>query len=195
MAISMEQVKKLREQTGAGVVDVKKALDEANGDADKAREILKKKGQDKALKKNDREAGEGILGSYIHSNGKVGVMVKLLCETDFVAKNEEFQELARDVAMHIAAMNPECLRPEEISQEIIEKEKEIWKEQMSNEGKSEEILANILKGKEKKFREEQALLTQSFVKDPNMTIEQLVTEKIAKVGEKIQIGEFIRYEL
>lgn len=195
MAISMEQVKKLREQTGAGVVDVKKALDEADGDGEKARELLKKKGQDKALKKNDREVLEGVIGSYIHSNGKVGVMVKLLCETDFVAKNEEFQEIARDIAMHIAAMNPECLRPEDISEEVVAKEKEIWKEQLIGEGKSEEILANILKGKEKKFREEQALLTQNFVKDPTMTIEQLVTEKIAKIGEKIQIGEFVRYEL
>jgi elongation factor Ts len=195
MAISMEQVKKLREQTGAGVVDVKKALDEANGDTEKAREILKKKGQDKALKKNDREASEGVIGNYIHSNKKVGVMVKLLCETDFVAKNEEFQELSRDIAMHIAAMNPECLRPEEIPGEVIEKEREIWKEQLAGEGKSEEILTNILQGKEKKFREERALLTQVFVKNPDITIEQLVTEKIAKVGEKIQIGEFVRYEL
>lgn len=195
MAISMDQVKELREQTGAGVVDVKKALDESGGDIEKARESLKKKGQDKALKKTDREVREGIIGNYIHSNGKVGVMVKLFCETDFVAKNEEFIELARDIAMHIAAMSPECLRAEDISEEIIAKEREIWKEQMSSEGKSEEILENIMKGKEKKFREERALLTQAFVKDPGMTIEQLITEKVAKVGENIQIGEFVRYEL
>jgi len=193
MSISLEQVRKLRERTGAGVVDAKKALEEADGDDAKALELLKKRGLDKAQKKSDREANEGVVGSYIHGNGKVGVMVKLLCETDFVAKNEEFLELSRDIAMHIAAMQPECLRPEDVEEGVVVKEREIWKEQVT--GKSEEILENILKGKEKKFREERALLTQPFVKNPDMTVGELVTQKIAKVGENIQVGEFVRYEL
>jgi elongation factor Ts len=193
MAISLEQVRQLRERTGAGIVDVKKALEEAGGDDEKALEMLKKRGLDKALKKSDRAANEGVIGSYVHTNGKVGVLVKLLCETDFVAKNEEFLDLARDIAMHIAASQPECLQPEDVSHEAIEKEREIWKEQVS--GKSEEILTNILKGKEKKFREERALLTQPFVKNPDMTVEELLTQKIAKIGENIRIESFVRYEL
>lgn len=195
MAITMEQIKELRERTGAGVVDVKKALEEASGDEVKAIDILKKQGHDKAIKKSSRETREGVIGQYVHSNGKVGVMVKLLCETDFVAKNEEFLSLSRDLSMHIAAMNPECMHPEEVSEEVVAKEREIWTEQLKGEGKKEEIIANILIGKEKKFREERALLTQGFVKDPNMTVEQVITEKIAKIGEKIQVSSFVRYEL
>jgi elongation factor Ts len=195
MAISMEDIKSLRERTGAGVVDVKKALDEAGGDGEKALDILRKRGQDKALKKADREAGEGTIGEYLHSNGRVGVLVKLLCETDFVAKNEAFVALARDIAMHIAAMQPVCIRPEEVDDTLVVKEREIWVEQLTNEGKPKDIMKNILVGKEKKFREEQALLSQSFVKDPQKTIEQLLTENIARMGENIQIGSFVRYEV
>jgi len=195
MAITMEQVKALRERTGAGVVDVKKALDESGGDEEKAMDILKRRGYDKALKKSDRDASEGVIGQYLHSNGKVGVMVKLLCETDFVAKNEEFIALSRDLAMHIAAMNPVCLNPEDISDEVVAKEREIWKSQMESEGKKEEIMENILTGKEKKFREEQALLTQPFVKDPDMTVGALVTATVARVGENVRVGEFVRFEM
>ncbi|HBI16966.1 MAG TPA: elongation factor Ts [Candidatus Moranbacteria bacterium] len=193
--MSLEQIKKIREVTGAGMVDVKKALDESAGDETKAIEILRKNGQAKALKKSDREAKEGVIGSYVHSNNKVSAMVKLYCETDFVARNEEFKELAKDIAMHISAMNPRFLSPENVSQEIISKEKEIWVEQLKNEGKSEEIMEKIMEGKEKKFKEEISLLTQSFVKNPDLTIEQLITEKIGKIGEKIQVGEFSRFEL
>lgn len=193
--MSLEQIKKIRETTGAGMVDVKKALDEAAGDEAKAIEILRKNGQAKALKKNDREAKEGIIGSYVHSNNKVSAMVKLYCETDFVARNEEFKELAKDIAMHISAMNPKFLSPENVSEEMIKKEKEIWIEQLKNEGKSQEIMDKIMEGKEKKFKEEISLLTQSFVKNPDLTIEQLITEKIGKIGEKIQVGEFSRFEL
>jgi len=193
--MSLEQIKKIREVTGAGMVDVKKALDESAGDEAKAIEILRKNGQAKALKKSDREAKEGVIGSYVHSNNKVSAMVKLYCETDFVARNEEFKELAKDIAMHISAMNPRFLSPENVSQEIISKEKEIWVEQLKNEGKSEEIMEKIMEGKEKKFKEEISLLTQSFVKNPDLTIEQLITEKIGKIGEKIQVGEFSRFEL
>jgi len=176
-------------------VDVKKALDESGGDEEKAMDILKRRGYDKALKKSDRDASEGVIGQYLHSNGKVGVMVKLLCETDFVAKNEEFIALSRDLAMHIAAMNPVCLNPEDISDEVVAKEREIWKSQMESEGKKEEIMENILTGKEKKFREEQALLTQPFVKDPDMTVGALVTATVARVGENVRVGEFVRFEM
>lgn len=191
----MEDVKKLREQTGAGVVEVKKALDEAEGDMGKAREILRKRGQDKALKKGDRETHEGIVVSYIHSNHRVGALVKLYCETDFVARNDEFQELARDIAMHVTAAAPQFLRPEDAEADRIAKEREIWQEQLKTEGKSGDMLEKILSGKEQKFRQENALLTQPFVKNPDLTIEALLTEKVHKMGENIQIGDFIRYEM
>lgn len=193
--MSLEQIKKIREVTGAGMVDVKKALDEAKGDETKAIEILRKNGQAKALKKNDREAKEGVIGSYIHSNNKICAMVKLYCETDFVARNEEFKELAKDIAMHISAMNPKFLNPENVPAEAVEKEKEIWVEQLKSEGKSQEIMEKIMEGKEKKFREDISLLTQTFVKNPDLTIQELITEKIGKIGENIQVGEFSRFEL
>lgn len=191
----LEKIKQLREKTGAGIVEVKKALDEAKGDESKAIEILRKKGQEKASKKSERTTQEGVIMSYIHSNGRVGAMIKLLCETDFVARNEEFKMLAQDIAMHITAMNPKYIRPEDVSSELVEKEKEIWIEQLKNEKKPENLIENILKGKEKKFREELALLTQSFVKNPEQTIETLISEKIGKIGENIQVGEFSRMEL
>ncbi len=191
----LELIKKIREQTGAGVVDVKKALDETKGDEAKAIEILRKKGQDKALKKSGREAKEGVVASYIHSNGKLGAMVKLFCETDFVARNEEFQALAKDIAMHISATDPQFLNPEDVSDKAVEKEKEIWETQLKEEGKPEEMIGKIMEGKEKKFREEISLMTQPFVKDPEITIGELVTQKIGKIGENIQIGEYSRFEL
>lgn len=191
----LEKIKKLREKTGAGMVDIKKALTEADGDETKAIEILRKKGLEKASKKSSRETQEGTIASYIHSNGRVGATVKLLCETDFVARNDEFKTLAQDIAMHITAMNPRWIKPEEASVEIIAKEKEIWVEQLKNEKKPENIIPGILAGKEKSFREEFALMTQSFVKDPERTIEALINEKIAKIGENIQVGEFSRLEL
>lgn len=193
--MKIDQIKKLREKTGAGVVDVKKALSEAEGDEIKAIEILRKKGQDKALKKSDREAKEGVIGIYIHSNSKVGAMVKLFCETDFVAKNAEFQELAKDIAMHITALNPKFLKPEDIPDDLVAKEKEIWTEQLKAEKKPENVMEKIMEGKEKKFREESALLSQPFVKNPDINVGELVAEKIGKIGENIQVGEFVRYEL
>lgn len=191
----LEQIKKIREITGAGMVDVKKALDEASGDEAKAIEILRKSGQAKALKKSEREAKEGIIGSYMHSNNKICAMVKLYCETDFVARNEEFKELARDIAMHISAMNPKFINSEDVPAEMVEKEREIWMGQMKDEGKPEDIMNKIMEGKEKKFKEEISLLTQSFVKNPDLTVGELITEKIGKIGEKIQVGEFSRFEL
>lgn len=192
---TMEQVKALREKSGAGIVDVKKALDEANGDEIKAMEILRKRGQDKAMKKSDREAHEGIVTTYVHSNNRIGVLLKLFCETDFVARNEEFQELGRDIAMHIAASAPQYVKPEEVPAELVEKEKAIWSEQLAKENKPKEIMEKIMAGKEEKFRGENALLTQVFVKDPSKTVGALLTEKIHKIGENIQVGGFVRYEI
>lgn len=191
----LEKIKKIRELTGAGIVEVKKALEEAKGNEEKTIEILRKKGLEKASKKSTRSTQEGVVASYIHSNNRVGAIVKLLCETDFVARNEEFKELAQDIAMHVTAMNPECVRPEDVSAEKIEKEKEIWKEQLKNEKKPEKLIEGIMAGKEKKFRSEAALLTQSFVKNPDLTIEELIAEKVGKIGENIQVGEFKRIEL
>jgi len=192
---NLEQIKKIREMLGSGIVETKKALDEAGGDEEKAIELIRKRGQLKAAKKSDREAGEGVVVSYIHPNNKLGAIVKLYCESDFVARNTEFLELAKDLAMHVSAMNPQYVRPEDVSAETIEKEKEIWQEQLKVENKPAEIMVKILEGKEKKFRENLALLTQPFVKNPDQTIEALITEKIAKIGENIRIGGFTRMEL
>lgn len=191
----LDKIKKLREQTGAGMVDIKKALEESNGDEAKAIEMLRKRGQEKASKKSERTTQEGVVVSYIHSNNRVGAIVNLLCETDFVARNEEFKKLAEDIAMHITAMNPKFIKPEDVAEEIISKEKEIWIEQLKNEGKSENLIENILAGKEKKFREELSLMTQPYVKNSDQTIDDLVKEKIGKIGENIQVGKFYRIEL
>lgn len=177
------------------MVEIKKALIEANGNEEKAIEILRKSGQAKAVKKSERTAKEGVVASYIHSNNKIGAMVKVFCETDFVARNSDFQELAKDIAMHITAMDPKFLNPEDVSRELLDKEKEIWVEQLKKEGKPEAMMDRILGGKEKKFREELALMTQSFIKNPDITIRELIAEKVGAIGENIQVGEFIRYEL
>ncbi len=191
----MEQIKALREKTGAGIVDVKKALDEAGFDDAKAIEILRKRGQDKAMKKSDRETHEGAVVSYVHSNGRIGALVKLYCETDFVARNEEFQELGRDIAMHVAASAPQYVKPEEVPAEVVAKEKEIWQEQLAAEGKPADLVDKIMTGKEEKFRNDISLLTQAFVKDPSKTVAELLAEKVHKMGENIQVGSFVRYEL
>ena len=193
--MDLNKIKNLREKTGAGVVDVKKALEESKGDEALALEIIRKKGQEKAAKKTGRSAKEGILGIYIHSNNKVGAMIQLFCETDFVGRNEEFKNLAKDLAMHITASDPEYLSPEDVPEKRIEKEREIWKEQLLNQGKKEAMLAKILAGKEKKFREEIALFSQPFIKNPEITVKELVEEMIGKIGENIQIGKFIRFEI
>jgi len=190
---TLEQIKKLREQTGVGIIDVKKALDESNGDEEKAIEILRKSGQSKALKKASRDASEGIIGAYVHSNQKIGAMVKILCETDFVARNEDFQTFASDIAMHITATDPRCLRPEDVDADFVAKEREIWTEQLKNEEKPDDIIEKIMEGKEQKLRAESALLSQPFVKDSDKTINDLLNELVAKIGEKIEIGEFARF--
>lgn len=191
----MELIKALRERTGAGIVEVKKALEEAEGDEEGAIRILRERGAAKAVKKTDREAKEGVIATYLHGNGRVAAMVKLFCETDFVARNSDFQELGRDIAMHVAAMNPSVLRPEDVSGSTIESERSVWAEELRNAGKPEEMIGKILEGKERKLREESALLTQPFVKDPDRTVADLLSENVQKIGENIKIGGFVRYEI
>ncbi|MCD6109302.1 translation elongation factor Ts [bacterium] len=195
MTVTVEQIKQLRTSTGASMMACKKALEEADSDTDKAIDILRKNGEAKAAKRAERATGQGVISSYIHSNNKLGVLVHLGCETDFVAKNDDFQALAKDIAMHIAASAPLYLSPDEVSADLIEKEKEIWKEQLKNEGKPENIWDKIMEGKERKFREELALLTQPFVKNPDLTVEDLLKEAINKIGENIKLEKFVRYSI
>lgn len=192
MAITAAMVKELRDQTGAGMMDCKKALTECNGDNEKAVAYLREKGLAKAQKKAGRATAEGYVGSYIHSNGKLGVMVEIKCETDFVAKSDKFQNFAKDVAMQIAAMNPVCVSPEELPQDMLEKEKEIYKHQAMEEGKPEHIAEKIVEGRVKKYYKEVCLLEQPFVKDDKLSIQDLLNELVAVLGENIQIGKFSR---
>lgn len=195
MAVSASAVKELREKTGAGMLDCKKALEEANGDLAKATELLREKGLAAAANKAGRIATEGVCESYIHAGGRIGVLVEINCETDFVAKTDQFKELARDIAMHIAAMNPRYVRREEVPADAIEKEKEILRAQALNEGKPEKIVDKMVEGRIGKYYEEFCLLEQSFVKDPDKTIETILKEKISTIGENISVRRFVRYEL
>ncbi len=195
MNITIDQIQALRQKTGISTMSCKKALEECQGDEEAAITLLRKKGEAKALERSERSTNQGVIGSYIHSNNKIGAIVKLLCETDFVARNEEFQKLAKDLAMHVTANNPRYLAPSDVSEEELKKEREIWVEQLKKEGKPEKIVANILQGKEKKYREENALLTQPFIKNPEVTIEKLITAMVTKVGENIKITDFVRYSI
>lgn len=195
MTIKPSDIKELREKTGAGIMDCKGALNETGGDFDKAEEILRKKGIARASKRAGREAGEGTIGSYIHSNNKIGVLLELGCETDFVAKNDEFRTLAHDIAMQVAASDPKFVSPDNIPEEDLEKERKEVAESFKDEKKPKEILDKIIEGKLKKHCEEMSLIKQSLVKDPDKTIEDLITEKSAKFGEKIEVRKFIRYEI
>jgi len=192
----LQTITKLRELTGAGMMDCKKALTEAKGDMDKAIEVLRKTGAAKAAKKMDeREVKEGIVYSYIHSNQKAGAMIELLCETDFVARTDDYKALAHDLAMQIVAMKPDYLLPENVPAEIIEKEKDIYREQLKKEGKPAEMIEKILEGKINKFYEDVCLMKQAFVKDDKIKIEDLITQVVAKTGEKIQIGKFAGFTI
>lgn len=193
--ISASLVKELRERTGAGMMDCKKALTEVNGDTEKAIEYLREKGLSAAAKKSGRIATEGVVEAYIHGAGRIGVMLELNCETDFVAKTDEFKELAKDIAMHIAAAKPEYLNTDEVPVEILEKEKSILRAQALNEGKPEKIVDKMVEGRIAKFYKDVCLVEQPFVKDPDMTIAQMITAKVAKIGENISIRRFVRYEL
>jgi elongation factor Ts len=197
MSISANDVKELREKTGAGMMDCKKALTECNGDMENAIDALRKRGLAAAAKKEGRIASEGLVQAYIHAGGKVGVLVEVNCETDFVAKTDEFQTLVKDIAMHIAASNPRWVRPEEVPAAELEREKEIYRDQARQSGKPENILDKIIAGKVDKFYGDVCLLEQVFVKDPEgkQKIKDLITEKIAKIGENISIRRFVRYHL
>lgn len=192
---SLADIKKLRDETQASIKYVKEALDEAKGDYEEAKKILHKKGQKIADKKADRESNEGVIGSYIHTNGKIGVLVKLNCETDFVARNEEFIDLAKEIAMQVAASAPKYISADDVPEEAVNEEKEIIAEQARKEGKPEDVIEKIIAGKVSKIKDELSLLSQPLVKDPEKTVGELLTEKVARLGEKIVIGEFTRFEL
>lgn len=193
--ISAAMVKQLREKTGAGMMDCKNALSEVEGDIEKAIEFLRKKGLATAQKRAGRVLSEGIIQSYIHMNGKLGVLVEVNCETDFVAKNEDFQEFAKNIAMHIAASNPLGITPEDVSEEIIEKEKEIYRAQALDMGKPENVTDKIVEGKLNKFYQESCLLNQPYVRDTDISIADLLNELIARIGENITIKRFVRYQI
>lgn len=195
MSITASDIARLRAQTGAGMMDCKNALDEAVGDIEKAVDILRKKGVAKAAKRAGKVAAEGVVASYIHGGGKIGVLVELNCETDFVAKSDGFRSLAADVAMHIAAAKPFFVSRSDISSEVLEKEKDIYREQLKAEGKPAEMMEKIIEGKMGKYYSEVCLLEQPFIKDEEKTVEELLTGKTAEIGEKITVRRFARYEL
>jgi elongation factor Ts len=193
--ISAKDVKELRDRTGAGMMECKGALSEAGGDMERAIDILRAKGAAKAAKRAERETKEGAVGSYIHMGGKIGVLVEVGCETDFVARNDEFQKLVRDIAMHIAAASPVAVRREDFAADLVERERGVYREQMKESGKPEQIWDKIIDGKIEKFYAEQALLEQPFVKDPDITVGELITRASAKTGEKVEVRRFTRYAL
>ena len=195
MSVDAKLVKDLRERTGAGMMDCKKALVKSKGDLDSAVEFLRKAGIAKAEKKSIRDANEGLIISYIHHGSKLGVLLDIGCETDFVAKTEGFEELANNIAMQIAATNPIAISEEDLSSDLIDKEKDIYTEQAKSTGKPDNVVKKIVDGKIKKFIEENCLINQSFIKDPDAKIGQLVQEAIAKLGENITINRFVRFAL
>ncbi|CQR71517.1 Elongation factor Ts [Sporomusa ovata DSM 2662] len=193
--ITAGMVKELRERTGAGMMDCKKALSETNGDMEKAVDSLREKGLAAAAKKASRIASEGLVESYIHGAGRIGVLVEVNCETDFVAKTDDFKSLVRDIAMQIAAANPGYVSREEVPEEILNHEREILRAQALNEGKPANIVEKMIEGRLKKFYQENCLLEQAFIKDPDKTITQLITERVSKIGENISVRRFTRYQL
>lgn len=195
MNITSQMVKELRVKTGAGVMDCKEALTDAGGDIEKAIDYLRKKGMSAATKRSSKAAKDGVIASYIHMGGKIGVLVEVNCETDFVAKTDDFQRFAKDLTMHIAAANPLFVRPDEISAEVIERERDIYRSQSLAEKKPEKIWDKIIEGKMKKYYEDVCLVNQKFIRDTDITIETLVNNMIAKTGENIVIRRFTRFQL
>jgi elongation factor Ts len=195
MAVTAGMVKELRDKTGAGMMDCKRALSETDGDVERAIDYLRQKGLSDAAKRTGRSASEGVIGSYIHPGGKIGVLVEINCESDFVARTEEFQALVKDLAMHIAASNPLYLRREDVPEEVMAREKKIYEAQAKEGGKPDRIVERIVQGKLEKFFQEICLLEQPFVKDPDMSINQLVSSVLAKLGENIVVRRFQRYQL
>jgi elongation factor Ts len=195
MAISADMVKELREKTGAGMMDCKRALSETEGDIEKAIDYLRQKGLSDAAKRTGRTASEGVIGSYIHPGGKIGVLVEVNCESDFVARTEEFQLLVKDLAMHVAASNPLYLRREEVPEEVIAREKNIYEVQAKEGGKPEKIVERIVQGKLEKFFQDVCFLEQPFVKDPDISVSERVSSAVAKLGENIVVRRFQRFQL
>ncbi len=195
MSVSAQSVKELREKTGAGMMDCKKALQECGGCQEKSLLWLREKGLAKARKKSGRATSQGYIGSYIHSNGKIGVMVELKCETDFVAKNAIFLELAKNLAMQVAATAPLCVAAEDISEDVLERERQVYTHQTRDEGKPENIIPKIVEGRMKKFAQEVCLLEQAYIKDDAKKVKDLITEAIAVLGENIQVGRIVRLAL
>ncbi|HZF11629.1 MAG TPA: translation elongation factor Ts [Thermoanaerobaculia bacterium] len=195
MEVTAQMVKQLRERTGAPMMDCKSALGESQGDIEKAVDVLRKKGLAAAAKKAGRITAEGVVSSYIHAGGKIGVLVEVNCETDFVARTEAFQELVKDVAMHIAAADPKFVGREEVTPEVLERERAIFSEQALASGKPPAVVEKIVAGKLEKYYSELVLLEQPFVKDPDKTIRQLIAERVGKIGENIKVRRFARYKL
>ena len=195
MSVSASTVASLREKTGVGMMDAKRALEDAGGDEAKAIELLRKKGMKAVEKRQDRVAREGGVEAYVHSNARVGVLVSLACETDFVARNADFRQLAHELALHIAAMDPRYLAPADVPQDVLEKEREIYRDQVRAEKKPEAMVEKIVEGKMQKFYKDTCLLEQAFVKDESKTIKDLIVEATAKIGEKIEIREFVRLKV
>ncbi len=193
--INATMVKQLRGMTGAGIMDCKQALSECDGEVEKAVDFLRKKGLATARKRSDRATINGIIASYIHTNGKIGVLVEVACETDFVAKNEDFQTFSKNIAMHVAATNPVGVAPEDVPQEVIERESAIYREQAIETGKPENIVEKITEGKLKKFYKENCLLNQAYVRDPDLTIQDVLNGLIGKIGENITIKRFCRFQI
>jgi len=193
--ISAGAVKELRDKTGAGMMDCKKALGESGGDVQKAIDYLRQKGLAAAVKKADRVAADGAVGAYVHPGGKIGVLVEINCETDFVARTAEFQMLVKDIAMQVAAANPHCVRREEVSSEHLEKEKSIYRQQALETGKPEKVVDKIVDGKIERFYSEVCLLEQAFIKDPDKKVGDVINDAVARLGENIQIRRFARYHL
>ncbi|MDP6569775.1 MAG: translation elongation factor Ts [Candidatus Marinimicrobia bacterium] len=193
--ISASAVKELREMSGAGMMDCKNALKEASGNLEEAIDILRKSGIAKARKKSGRSAKEGLIFPYIHPGSKLGVLLEINCETDFVANTDDFKDLSKDIAMHIAASAPMAITREEIPQEVLDREKEIYAEQARQSGKPENIIEKMIEGRLNKFYQENVLMEQAFVKDPDKTVQDMLTETVAKLGENILITRFVRYQL
>ncbi len=193
--ISASMVKELREKTGAGMMDCKEALSECDGDLEKAVDYLRRKGLAKAAKRAGRETAEGVVDAYIHMGGKIGVLVEVNCESDFVAKTDDFKEFVRNIAMQIAATNPAGIEPEDVPAEVVEKERQMYREQVLEMGKPENMVDKIVEGKLKKFYKEACLMDQAYVKDPNIAVRDYINETVAKIGENIKVRRFVRYQL
>ena len=195
MGIQLEKIQKLRETTAASMNDVKRALDEANGDEAAALVILRKKGSAMADKKSSRATAAGMIASYVHGDGRIGVLLEMKCETDFVAKTEQFKQLAKDLALHITAAKPKYVKPEDVPTDVLEAENEIYRSQTAALNKPEAVTKQIIEGKVQKYYDDNCLLNQHFVKDDSKTIKDIIAETVAKVGENIEIGKFVRFEI